>query len=377
MKRETLIGAVTLALVSAACGGGEPTGGGGGGGGGGGSDLAAACGDRVVIQTDWFPEAEHAAAYQLAGVGGEIDKNTGVYTNEIGDTGVTMEIRSGGPFVGFQPDVSLIYQDPSVDLGFVDMDDAIANSATQPVKGIVSVMNKTPLMLMWDPGTYQFDDFADIGESDATVLFFEGSDVYIKYLVRQGWLREDQLDGSYDGSPARFVSERTVVQQGFVTNEVYKYEHDIEEWKKPVDYFLIHDSGFEVYPQLYAATPEKIEERRDCFELLVPMLQQAQVDYMNDPGPVNQELVRIVETQDTFWVLSEELNEEAHRLMTELELVSNENNDTLGDYETDRVQRMIDLLAPIFEEDGLDTWDPEVTPEDIVTNEFIDPSIGL
>ncbi len=340
-------------------------------------DLLAACGDRLVVQTDWFPEAEHAAAYQLAGVGGTIDATTGVYSNQIGDTGVTLEIRSGGPFVGFQPDVSLIYQDPDVDLGYVDMDDAIASSKSNPVIGIVSVMNKTPLMLMWDPETYQFESFEDIGKSDAAVLYFEGSDTYVNYLVSKGWLREEQLDASYDGSPARFISERTVVQQGFVTNEVYKYENDITEWMKPIEYFLIHDSGFEIYPQLYAARPEKIEEKRDCFKLLVPMLQQAQVDYMADPGPVNAELVRIVEAQDTFWQISEPLNTQAHKLMLELGLVQNEGNDTLGDYDLDRVQRVIDLLEPQFAGANLETWDPDVTPEKLVTNEFIDPSIGL
>ncbi|HXF57282.1 MAG TPA: ABC transporter substrate-binding protein [Actinomycetota bacterium] len=328
-----------------------------------------------MIQTDWFPEAEHAAAYQLAGVGGEIDKEKGIYRNEIDGTGVTLEIRSGGPFVGFQPDVALLYQDPEIDLAYADMDDAVQTWGQFPVKGIVSVMNKSPLMLMWDPATYQFQTFADIGKSDATVLYFEGSDSYIRYLVSKGWLREDQLDASYDGSPARFVAERKIVQQGFVTNEVYKYEHEIKEWMKPVDYFLIYDAGYEFYPQMYAATPQKLEEKRECFKLLVPMLQQAQVDYMRDPGPVNQELVKIVDTLDTFWTISLPLNEQAHRLMLELELVSNENNDTLGDYEMERVQRVLDQLKPIFE--GLEGFDPNITPDDIVTNEFIDPSIGL
>lgn len=337
-------------------------------------DWTAVCGDRIVIQTDWFPEAEHSAAYQLAGVGGDIDVETGVYTNEIGDTGVTLEIRAGGPFVGFQPDMALLYQDPDIDIAFIDQDDAVQNFGSFPVVGIASVMNKTPLMLMWDPATYQFETFADIGESDAMVLFFEGSDAYIDFLVGQGALREDQLDGSYDGSPARFVAE-PVVQQGFVSNEVFKYEHVIEEWMRPVDYFLVHDSGFEIYPQMYAVRPDRLEEKRECFKLFVPALQQAQVDYMENPGPVNTDLVRIVEALDTFWVISEELNEEAHRLMLDLGLVQNESDGTLGSYDLERVQRVIDLLAPQFE--GLDNFDPNLTADQLVTNEFIDPSIGL
>jgi hypothetical protein len=49
---------------------------------------------------------------------------------------------------------------------------------------------------------------------------------------------------------------------------------------------------------------------------------------------------------------------------------------TLGNFDTARVQRMIDITTPIFTaqrqppKDGL-------KPEDIATNEFVDMSIGL
>ena len=34
------------------------------------SPLRKACGSKIVIQTDWFPEPEHGAVYQLAGKSG-------------------------------------------------------------------------------------------------------------------------------------------------------------------------------------------------------------------------------------------------------------------------------------------------------------------
>ena len=42
------------------------------------SALRSACGERVVVQTDWFPEPEHGALYQLAGPGGKLDKEKGI-----------------------------------------------------------------------------------------------------------------------------------------------------------------------------------------------------------------------------------------------------------------------------------------------------------
>ncbi|MDE0232731.1 MAG: ABC transporter substrate-binding protein, partial [bacterium] len=61
----------------------------------------------------------------------------------------------------------------------------------------------------------------------------------------------------------------------------------------------------------------------------------------------------------------------------ELGLIGNGPNDTLGDFDIGRVNEVIDLLAEIYVPQDVATYDPNVTATDIVTNEFIDPSIGL
>ena len=38
---------------------------------------------------------------------------------------------------------------------------------------------------------------------------------------------------------------------------------------------LIHDSGLEMYPQLLSTKPDIVEQYRECWELFVPMVQQA------------------------------------------------------------------------------------------------------
>jgi hypothetical protein len=368
---------VVLALVAAACGSDEEAGGGGGG-----SevevtaDLREACGDRIVIQTDWFPEPEHGAVYQLIGPGGEIDKDKGAYTGEIGDTGVTAEIRSGGPFTGFQQVSAQMFQDNDILLGYVSVDEAVQNSAKLPTTAVVTPLDKNPQILMWDPEDFDFDEFADIGQSDATVLYFEGA-TYMEYMIGQGWIRREQTDSSYDGSPARFVSEDKIVQQGFATNEPYKYENDIQAWRKPVDYLLIHDSGFEIYSQPLAVRDEDLETKADCLKAIVPVVQQAQIDYINDPQPVNDELLNIVDEFASFWTLSAAGNEFAVEQMLELGIVGNGPDNTLGNFDMERVQTTVDQLKPIFTEQKLNSFDPNVTAEDIVTNEFIDPNIGL
>jgi hypothetical protein len=77
--------------------------------------LADVCPSPIIVQHDWYPDYTHGPMFQLAGPGGEIDDN-GYYTNEI-EPGVTIQLRAGGPAVGFQPPSSLIYQDPSILIG--------------------------------------------------------------------------------------------------------------------------------------------------------------------------------------------------------------------------------------------------------------------
>ncbi len=57
-------------------------------------------------------------------------------------------------------------------------------------------------------------------------------------------------------------------------------------------------------------------------------------------------------------------------------LISNGPNDTLGDFDLDRVNDLIEICRPVYAALGQEP-PADLTADDIVTNEFIDPSIGL
>src|SRR5215468_1105658 len=69
-------------------------------------DLAAVCPATIVAQTAWAPESEHGALYHLLGQNYTLDTNakkvSGPLIAQGKDTGVTIEVRAGGPAVGFQ-----------------------------------------------------------------------------------------------------------------------------------------------------------------------------------------------------------------------------------------------------------------------------------
>lgn len=341
------------------------------------SPLQKACGTKISVMTDWFPEPEHGALYQLAGTNGTVDAKKGWYTGKIGSTGVSLEIRSGGPFTGFQQPISQMYQDSSITLGYVTTDEAVQLSKKLPTVAIVSPLEFSPQILMWNPQKLNINRFQDIANSGAKVLVFEGG-VWIDYLISRGWVTKGQVDTSYDGSPSRFVAaDGEIVQQGFATSEPYQYLNDIKQWGKPVKFLLIKNSGYVPYPQALAARADLIKTKRACFKLLVPLIQRAQVNYMAKPGPVNNKLVDIVTELKTFWTLSAAGTANNTVQQRKLGLVQNGPNCTLGDFNQKRVQQLINVLKPIYSAKGLDTYDPALTAAKIGTNEFINPKIGL
>jgi hypothetical protein len=383
--RLVLAAVAVMALVAAGCGGGgdddgttqttaaaAPS--------GDAVNLAGACPNPVVIQTDWDPESEYGVYYHLLGPNPKVDTGKKVVRGPLvaggQDTGVELEVRTGGPSIGFEPVSSQMYKDTDITLGQVSTDEAIRFSAKQATLAVVAPMEISPFMIMWDPETYpQFNTIADIGKTDTKVLYFEG-DTYMAYLTGTGVLKKSQVDGSYDGKPGNFVAaDGKVAQAGFATSEPYIYEHEVRQWAKPVKYALVSEAGYPFYPQALSIRAADKAKLAPCLEKLVPIIQRAQVDYLANPAETNKFIVDLVEQYNTGWVYSEGLANYAIEKMRS-DFVKNGSDQTLGNFDNARLQRMIEIVTPIF---TAQNQPPKsgLKPEDIATNEYIDPSIGV
>lgn len=347
-------------------------------------DLAGKCPETVVIQLDWMPEAEHGFLYQLIGEGYEIDANKAYVTGPLidsggNDTGVDLQLRSGGAPQNFSPPTQIMYTDEDILLAYVYTDEAIQFSAEFPTVAIESGFEKNPQMIMWDPETYpDVETIEDLGQTDAVVRYFGGA-AYMDYLTGSGIIDESNADGSYSGDPTLFVAdEGAAAQQGFGSAEPYLYEHEIENWMKPVEYQYINETGWENYAQSIATKPENIEAYADCFTDLVPIVQQASVDYLNDPARASGIILDAVEQfgGNFGWTYSEGAAKYGVETMKTDGLVANGPDETVGNFDMERVNGLIELAVPIYTDQGTPPKDG-VTAEDIVTNQFIDPSIGF
>jgi hypothetical protein len=387
LRAMSLATSVAAAVVLTACGGGEPAGSSSPAAdpaapaapAGGPLDLAGVCPATVAMQQDWQPQAEHGAMYSLVGPDRVIDADAksvrGSLVAQGVDTGVDVEVRPGGPSVGYQSVSALMYLDDSIVLGAVNSDLAISAAATNPTVAVVSQMTTSPLMLMWDPASHPgAQTLRDVAAGGVPVV--TSDPVVTALLEEQGIIAPAQVDTSYEGTPARFVSDPRIMQQGYATAEPYLYEHEIAEWGRPVGYQKLADYGYVVYPEPLAVRADRLEELRPCLDKLVPIMQRAMLDYLADPGPTNALIVEVVGAYQTGWTYGQGVADYAVRTMREQNLVANDPaSGVFGQFDPARMQQIVSTFGPILQSQGSV---PEIpTAESLYTNEFIDSSIRM
>ncbi|ROO87054.1 ABC-type nitrate/sulfonate/bicarbonate transport system substrate-binding protein [Actinocorallia herbida] len=341
--------------------------------------LSGVCPATVVIQTDWEPEAEHGGLYRLLGDDHTADVEAksvrGPLLASGADTGVDVELRIGGAPVGYQTAQPLLYQDKDILLGYGRVSEHLVTQKDTPVVSVFAQLEKSPYAVYWDPATYPAaKTIADLKKDKVKILFGAEATVWQEYLVGAGLVDKAQVDQSDSPKPATFVAEGgKVAETGFITAEPYMYEVETEAWGKPVVGQLIHDTGFPEYFQSVVVREEDVTKEKDCLTKLVPILQQAQVDYITDPAATNELITELVEEYRTSWTYTSGQAEAAVKAQVDLGLVGNGDDATLGNYDLERVQTLIDLIG----EYAPDADITGITPDDLVTNEFIDPAIGL
>jgi hypothetical protein len=379
-----LVLVAALALLGAAC-----TGDNGGGGtapapaapAGDALNLSGVCPNPIVVQKDWQPESEHGFLYNLVGEGYKVDtdkkKVTGPLVAQGRPTGVNIEIRTGGPAVGFEPVPAVMYSDPSIHLGYVATDEAVQFSAKQPTTAVFAQMDISPLAIMWSPDKHpEFNIIADIGQSDTEVLYTKGLS-YMEFLVGSGILKRSQLNGSYDGSPALFVqSGGEAALQGFATSEPYLYQHEIKQWGKPLKFSLVNDAGFPVYFSAVSVRANDKAKLAPCLAKLVPILQRSQVDFIAKPDHAIGVILDLVKQYNTGWQYSKGLAEYSAKALKQEGIVGDGTDGHIGDFDMARVQKVMQIMGPILAAQRQSVKEG-LKPDDIATNEFIDPKISI
>jgi len=368
------IAVVGLALPLAACSTGEANGTG---------LVRAGCPADIRIQTDDLPRVEWGFLYGL------LDDDQ----LEFGDASVSapllidgrpsgsrLTILLGDPDDGASASADL-HADPSILLGAVDTDAALLDYRRNPTVGVFAPLLRNPRIAYWDASVYPDADgiarfngrFLPDGSALVPVVTPAG-DPFAGYAVGKRILVADQLSSEVVPSVQTFAEGGGIgVFTGDALTDPYRLAVPTG-WGSPVESFLLEDTGYRSDANVLSARPQALLRYSDCLDLLVPVLQQALVDYLADPEATTQLLVALSarfgdETYDAILAAA------ALEVLESDDFVGNGLDDTIGDLDIGRVRQLFDDAVPAWE--LAEVRVPRgVSLEAIVSNRFIDPSIG-
>lgn len=348
--------------------------------------LADVCPNPLIIQKDWLMQIEHGPILQLIGAGGTME--SGVYKGPLGSTGIDLEILEGGSGIGLgdgETSYSALFTGNSKagvrpHLAYHELDNAFIFSKRFPTTGVFVPLDIAPTALLWDPATYPdgvatLDDLIALAQTGDTMAYVSTTKrTFGKFLVDSGVPQDFFVEG-YRGDLENFVvNNGKWLNQGFLTAEVHQLENG-RNWEKPIDYVTVDALGYENYTGMISVATPRMDELAPCLEKLVPIMQQATVDFANDPSEVSEVVVGFNDAGfgTSWWKSPADLVDYASAAMIEAGIIGNGVNDTIGDFDMDKVAVMETIVTPNLDERAIEG----VTGADVVTNRFIDPAIGL
>ena len=346
--------------------------------------LGSVCPATVVVQTSWYPQAETGYLFQLIkddyAVNATNKSVSGPLKVHGTSTGVTLQVRAGGPAIGYAQPVTQMYTDSSITLAIVGEDQALQQSAKFPTLSVFSPLKKSPLIVLWDPATYTgVKTIAALGKdmkSTAGVVLFSSGQPYMDYLISTGQLKKPNTDSSYNGTPATFIAAAGKdATQAYSTNEAYTYPNVITQWKKSVAFQLVADAGWDTYPDDLAIRASDKGSLSSCLKKLVPLFQQANVDFFKNPAGASKVILDQVAAFKTGDTYTQGTITAAVKNMLGEKLAGNEDGMT-GGFVTSRLSAFFKVGTPIFKAEG-SAPAPSATPSRLFTNEFLDKSIAF
>ncbi len=304
--------------------------------GGGAVDLASVCPDPIVIQTDWFPESEHGALYNMVGEGLRGRRRP------AGRVGTARRRRPGHRRGHRDPHRRAGDRRPDHRRG------RLRRREHQPRlpehRGSGAPARRHPADLGHRPARDQpADHLLGPGDLPGRRRRWPTSARRTSRSTSsaEGVLRRVRRQRHLERGPGR--SRRTTAAPPGSSPRTGRSPNRGSPPPSPTPTSTCSRSGASPSPTRPSTTPGSrctrrrssvreadLEELRPCLEQLVPIIQQSAIDFVNDPARANEIIIDAVAQYDGFWVYDEGLAEYSVETQRELGLVGNGPDDTLG-----------------------------------------------
>jgi NitT/TauT family transport system substrate-binding protein len=285
---------------------------------------------RIVLQTDWYAEAEHGGFYQAVA--------KGYYR----DVGLDVTIDQGGPMIpiGLKTAIGV------VQFAITRADESIvAVSRGIPYVIVGAMMQHDPQALLLHESN-PVNTFRDL--SGKTVMTVPGSK-WVLYIQKVYNVRFSIIPLNF--GMAQFMADPNFIQQCFVTNEPYYVEKNGGHPKT----IMISSTGFDPYRVIEGNADFVATHPRET-RAFVEASMRGWRDYLyGDPTPANREISRLnIQMKPDFLAY-------ALRTMKRYRLVEGDpaKGEALGLVTRKRLQEQIDALQTIG------ALDHVVTPDDV------------
>ena len=228
--RKTLSAAVAAAALSLAPG------------------LSSAA-DKVVMATNWLAQGGHGGFYQA--------QADGTYARY----GLDVEIMMGGPQMNNRPMLPAGRVDFLMTGNLLLSFDNVRNDI--PTVVVAAFFQKDPQAMLAHRGVYE-GGFAGLAKAPTVLVSKDGQFSFWRWMVAEHGFRDEQLR-PYGYNLAQFLSDTSIVQQGYATAEpLYAAAAGAE-----VDTYLLADNGWSTYSTTIETRWELVRDNPDLVQRFI------------------------------------------------------------------------------------------------------------
>ncbi len=227
--------------------------------------------DSVKFQLSWRPQAEHGCYYQAVGAG--------IYARHNLD----VTVQPGGPQINTQQ--ILVSGKVEFAMGSNSFNGLNYVRENIPMVVVATVFQKNPAVIIAHPG---------VGNDSLEAL--KGKPIFVSSIAKPTWwnfLRvkfgyNDEQIRPYTFNLAPFLADKSVAQQGFVTNEPFQLEL---AGVKP-NVFLLADYGYDDYAYTIETSRAMFEQKPELVQRFVNATIEGCYSYLfGDPESGNKLII--------------------------------------------------------------------------------------
>lgn len=278
---------------------------------------------KIILQTDWYAQPEHAGFYYAV--------EAGYYA----DLGLDVEIRPGANMTG----VPQLVATKRIQFALGTSDNMLmAASRGIPLVGLFPYFQHDPQCVM----AHKSSGITTLAQLDGRTVMIAPGAGYVQYLQKTLGIRIQIVPLDY--SLTRFLADPEFIQQCFLTNEPYYVEQQgIEASVIPMS-----TSGFDPYRLVYS-NAEYVAQNPDIVKHFVEASKKGWQSYIETDGDIAHQKISALNPQHTEASMTWTKNAmEQYRLIAGYE----EEGEYFGLFERARIEEQISQLTELKMLDG-------------------------